>query len=214
MAWRTTDPALYAATPPEPVERIIEDMPTAFGALVRAILHQQVSIYAGRAIITRFVEACGGTMEPEPVLQLSDDDLRRVGLSRPKIVYVRALAEAAASGTLEDLECQPDEEITTRLVRLPGIGIWTVKMFLIFHLQRPDVFCGLDLGLREGIRALDSLPEPPTPARADERAAVWAPYRSVAAVVLWDFLRRTRAEKQGLRAEDSSPSQRRNERNL
>ena len=191
-AWESSDPRLFLASPPEPVERIIEDMPTPFGALVRSILHQQVSIFAGRAIISRLVAACGGEVEPQRLLGLAELELRQIGLSQQKVRYVQALATAATDGLFDQIDVLPEETITERLVRLPGIGIWTVQMFCLFHLERPDVFSGGDLGLREGIRILDERAEPPTPAEADQRAEIWSPYRSVAAVVLWDLVRRTR----------------------
>jgi DNA-3-methyladenine glycosylase II len=200
-AWRVADPRLYAVTPEEPVDRLIESMPTAFGALVRAILHQQVSTASGRAIVRRFVEACSGAAEPDRVLRLTDEDLLRAGLSRGKTRYVRALAEAAAAGALEAIEIEPEEEIVRRLVALPGIGVWTVRMFLIFHLARPDVFSGQDLGLREGVQVLDALANPPSPEEAEARADAWRPFRSVAAVNLWDLVRRTR---EGRRAKAGS----------
>src|ERR1051325_6926896 len=93
--WATADPRLHAVTPDEPVERVMEVMPTAFGAMVRSILHQQVSIYAGRAIIGRLAAACGGgQIEAARVLQLSDAQMLGAGLSRGKVRYVRGLAEA------------------------------------------------------------------------------------------------------------------------
>lgn len=189
-AWRPLDPLLYAATPEEPVQRLIEEMPTAFGALVRAILHQQVSTAAGRAIVSRLAAACNGTVEPDQLLRLTESDLRSAGLSTRKAYYVRILAERKE--LLADIERYENEEVVRRLVNVPGIGVWTAKMFLIFHLGRVDVFSGADLGLREGIRILDQRPQPPTPAEAETRAEPWAPYRSVAAVVLWDLTRRDR----------------------
>lgn len=193
--WETSDPILYAAAPEVPVERLMEDTPTAFGALARAIVHQQVSIYAGRAIVGRLAAACGGEVDPAAVLRLADEDLRSVGLSRQKSVYIRALAKAAVAGLLEDVGREPEDEVVARLVALPGIGVWTAKMFCLFHLGRPDVFSGDDLGLREAVRVLDGTAVAPTAAEAERRAEVWRPYRSVAAVVLWDLLRRTRATK-------------------
>lgn len=194
-AWKTADPRLFQVTPPEPVERLTEDLPTAFGALVRSIAHQQLSIYAGRAIVTRLVTGCDGALEPERVLALSELDLLQVGFSRQKVRSVQALAAAAVDGIFRDIEQQTEKEVAERLVKLPGIGIWTVKMFCIAHLQRPDVFTGDDLGLREGVRMLDGRADPPTARDAERRAEVWSPYRSVAAVVLWDLVRRTRAER-------------------
>ena len=146
-------------------------------------------------IISCLAAACGGELDAARVLALSDDELRAVGLSRGKVRYVRALAEAEVAGDLAELEHLPDEEIHRRLIALPGVGIWTVKMFLLFHVQRPDVFAGEDLGLREAIRVLDATEAAPTIAEAHARAEVWAPYRSVAAVSLWDFLRRSRLAK-------------------
>jgi DNA-3-methyladenine glycosylase II len=204
--WSERDPRLFAVTPAEPVDRIIEVLPTPFGALVRAIMHQQVSIYAGRSILTRLVAACDGGLEPGRVLALSDGELQQVGLSRSKIRYVRALAEAVGNGLLAEIEHQPDDEIARRLVTLPGVGQWTVQMFLLFHLRRPDVFSGHDLGLREGIQVLDARDRPITATEAEERAEVWRPYRSVAAIVLWDLVRRTREERPRVRgAPASSP---------
>ncbi len=168
---------------------------TAFGALVRSILHQQVSIGAGRAFVRKLAATCGGTIEPASILALADTDLQAAGLSRGKARYVRALAVATVEGGLDGIEELPDDEVEQRLIQLPGIGVWTVKMFLLFHLLRPDVFSGGDLGLREAIRVLDDLEAPPTPAQAETRAEIWRPYRSVAAISLWDFLRRTRLSK-------------------
>lgn len=193
--WATSDPRLYDVTPEEPIERIMEVTPSAFGALVRAIGHQQVSIYAGRAIVGRLVDACAGELLPGAILRLSDDDLRAIGLSRQKVVYVRALAAAAERGELDQLAALSEDEVTARLVALPGIGRWTAQMFCLFHLERPDVFSGDDLGLREGIRILDGLEGQPDAKAAEARAEAWRPYRSVAAVSLWDLVRRTRAER-------------------
>ncbi|MBM2813166.1 MAG: DNA-3-methyladenine glycosylase [Chloroflexi bacterium] len=137
--WRTSDPVLYAATPAEPVDRPLMAMPTHFAALANSITHQQVSMAAGRAIGARLLEACGGELSAEAVRSLSDDELRGVGLSRPKVVYVRALADSAIRGELGGLETEADDAVISQLVTLPGIGAWTAGMFLLFHLNRPDV---------------------------------------------------------------------------
>jgi 3-methyladenine DNA glycosylase/8-oxoguanine DNA glycosylase len=202
-AWQHADPRLHAITPESPVQRIMEQTPTPFGALARAILHQQVSIFAGRAIVARLAAACEDTLEPRLVLRLSDEQLRGAGLSRQKVIYLRSLAEAAEAGLLERIEELPDDAVIERLVRLPGIGTWTAKMFCLFHLERPDVFSGEDFGLREGIRILDGSEVQPRPQAADQRAEVWKPYRSIAAVVLWDLVRQTR---EGQRAGRKTPS--------
>jgi DNA-3-methyladenine glycosylase II len=198
-AWVTADPRLYDITPEQPVERVMESTATAFGALVRAILHQQVSIHAGRAITTRLLTACEGELHPAAVGRLTEDELRAIGLSRQKVIYVSSLADAAHAGILDRIEELPDDEIVARLTTVPGIGAWTAKMFCIFHLLRPDVFSGEDFGLREGIKILDALAEQPRARDAEERARAWQPYRSIAAVNLWDLVRRTRETKRASR---------------
>lgn len=172
-------------------------MPTHFAALTRSIIHQQVSMAAGRAIGARFLAICGGAWTAEAVRALSAEELLGAGLSRAKARYVGALADADRRGELENLEEMSDENIIARLVPLPGIGVWTAKMFLLFHLRRPDVFSGDDLGLRLGIALLEGHAVPPTLAEAEARAEPWRPYRSVASLVLWDLVRRTRAERAG-----------------
>jgi DNA-3-methyladenine glycosylase II len=194
-AWKTSDPVLYRVAPTIPVDRPIDEMPTHFAALTRSILHQQLSIASGRAIAARFLAASGGSWTPEAVHALSGEALLGAGLSRAKARYVAELAEAALRGDLDALETLPDEEIIARLVKVPGVGAWTAKMFLLFHLRRPDVFSGDDLGLRLGIALLDGRESPPTAAEAEARADAWRPYRSVASLVLWDLVRRTRADR-------------------
>jgi DNA-3-methyladenine glycosylase II len=183
---------LHAATPLEPVDRPLTEMPTHFAALATSITHQQVSMAAGRSIAQRTVEAAGGSWNPAGLLALSEDELRAAGLSRAKARYIRALAEADLRGELAGLEHEADDAVIERLVGLPGIGVWTAKMFLLFHLRRPDVFSGEDLGLRAGIRILDSLASPPSIREAEARAELWRPHRSVASLVLWDLVRRSR----------------------
>ena len=194
-AWKASDPVLYRAASPTPVDRPIDEMPTHFAALTRSIIHQQVSMAAGRAIGARFLAVCGGAWTAEAVRALSDEELLGAGLSRAKARYVSSLAEADLRGDLATLEGMSDEDVIARLVTLPGIGLWTAKMFLLFHLRRPDIFSGDDLGLRLGIALLEDRPTPPTPAEAEARAEPWRPYRSVASLVLWDLVRRTRAER-------------------
>jgi DNA-3-methyladenine glycosylase II len=190
--WSTVDPILYAAAPEQHVPRPIDAYRTSFGALATAITHQQVSTAAGRAIATRTMTVCGGQWDPAALIMLTDEELRAAGLSRAKVRYLKALAEAEVRGELANLDSETDEAVTRRLVALPGIGVWTAQMFLLFHLRRPDIFSGDDLGLRMGIRVLDQLDQPPTPRQAEARAAVWQPYRSVASLVLWDLVRRSR----------------------
>jgi DNA-3-methyladenine glycosylase II len=190
--WAERDWALHAAAPPTPVARPLDPEQTPFGALATAITHQQVSMAAGRSIARRVVAACDGRWEAAAIAALTEEELRGAGLSRAKVRYIRALAEADLRGELAGLERETDEAAIRRLVAMPGIGVWSAKMFLLFHLQRPDVFSGDDLGLRLGIKLVDNLLEPPTARAAEARAEVWSPYRSVASLVLWDLVRQSR----------------------
>jgi len=158
-----------------------------FGALCRAIVAQQVSAHAARAIHARFVAAFGPARRPEPVRLLAMDPatLRACGLSQRKVAYLRALAEAFASGPMRRarLGALPDAEVVEALTALPGVGVWTAEMFLIFSLGRPDVFSVRDRALRAGVERVEG--RRLDPAQIERVAARWAPWRSVASLYLW-----------------------------
>ena len=131
--------------------------PDHYGALVRSIVGQQVSVAAARSMLARLHDRFGGrTPSPGQILADDPEELRAAaGLSRSKARFLRDLAEAVDSGTLvlEELDELPDEDVAERLIQVRGIGQWTVDMFLIFHLGRPDVLPVGDLGLRRAARA-------------------------------------------------------------
>ncbi len=162
-----------------------------YGALVRAIVGQQLSTKAAAAIYRRLTERFGGR-EPTPQEILADDpeELRSVGLSRAKVVYLRSLAEHVINGSLEldRLDSLSDEEVIAELTAVKGIGAWSSHMFLMFHLDRPDVLAVGDLGIRKAMMVaygLDSLPLAPA---MEEIAAPWRPYRTLACRYLWRSL--------------------------
>ncbi len=160
-----------------------------FESLARAITYQQLAGKAAATIWGRVVSLTPGSRVPKPAefLRLKDEVLRGAGLSRNKMLAIQDLAGRIESGDLKLRSCSrwTDQEIIDHLVQVRGIGVWTAQMFLIFKLGRPDVFPDGDLGVQEGMRKLDGLAKRPTPQQADERAAVWAPYRSAAAWYLW-----------------------------
>lgn len=170
-----------------------------FGILVRAIVGQQISSQAARAINARLLERAGGRYEPSAVLGLGVERLREAGLSERKAGYVLTLAEAVGSGRvpLSRMARWDDERIIEALVELPGIGRWTAEMFLVFALGRPDVLAVDDLGVRVGIQRHFELPEMPRPAACRELAEPWRPYRSVAMWYLWREIEADRAASQG-----------------
>jgi DNA-3-methyladenine glycosylase II len=163
----------------------------AYGALLRAIVGQQLSTKAARTIYLRVLDLFGGTTPgPEQLLEASEEDLRGCGLSGRKTEYVRDLARHVLSGELEldhlpDLE---DEQVIEEIVAVRGLGRWTAEMFLLFHLQRPDVLSGGDLGIRKAIQIEYGLEEMPTPTRVLEIGEPWRPHRSLASLYLWESL--------------------------
>jgi DNA-3-methyladenine glycosylase II len=159
-------------------------------SLSRSIISQQLSVKAAKAIHTRFLELYGGTPTPKAILDTPNEQLRSVGLSRSKILYMKDLAQQTLNGlpTITELEILEDEEIIQTLTKVKGIGRWTVEMLLIFRLHRWDVLPADDLGIRSGIRhayQLDQLPDKKTIARMGQ---VWQPYRTIAAWYLWRSL--------------------------
>jgi DNA-3-methyladenine glycosylase II len=163
----------------------------AYGALLRSIVGQQLSTKAARSIYGRLLELFGGkTPSPQELLDADPDTVRAVGLSNAKVRYVRSLAEHVLSGELE-LDRLPelgDEEVEREVTAVKGLGQWTAHMFLIFHLGRPDVLPVGDLGVRRAVErayGLEALPSVEELERLGER---WAPYRSLAALYLWESL--------------------------
>ena len=163
----------------------------AYGALLRAIVGQQLSTKAAQTIYLRVLEIFGGaTPSPEQLLEASETDLRGAGLSGRKVEYIRDLASHVLSGELEleRLDELGDEEAIAELVAVRGLGQWTAEMFLMFHLQRPDVLSGGDLGIRKAVQIEYRLKEMPTPQQVLETGEPWRPYRSLASLYLWESL--------------------------
>jgi DNA-3-methyladenine glycosylase II len=163
-----------------------------YGALVRSIASQQLSVLAARAIYGRLTERFGGRAPtPQEILDDDPEELRAAaGFSRAKVGYLRSLAEHVLSGELEldRLDQLSDEDVTAELVAVKGIGEWTAHMFLMFQLDRPDVLPVGDLGIRRAIErayGLDDLPDAPTIERIAEP---WRPQRTLACRYLWRSL--------------------------
>jgi DNA-3-methyladenine glycosylase II len=174
------------------LRRRSEERPAdAYGALLRAIVGQQLSTKAARTIYARVLDLFDGvTPVPERLLEASEEDLRAAGLSGRKVEYIRDLASHVISGELEldRLEQLDDEEVIEEIVAVRGLGRWTAEMFLIFHLERPDVLSGGDLGIRKAIQNEYRLAEMPTPTEVIEIGEAWRPNRSLASLYLWESL--------------------------
>jgi DNA-3-methyladenine glycosylase II len=168
-----------------------ERPPDAYGALLRAIVGQQLSTKAARTIYLRVLDLFGGsTPSPQQLLTAREQDLRAAGLSGRKTEYVRDLAAHVLGGELEldRLDQLSDEEVIEEIVAVRGLGRWTAEMFLLFHLERPDVLSGGDLGIRKAVQIEYELDEMPAPTRVLEIGEPWRPYRSLASLYLWESL--------------------------
>jgi DNA-3-methyladenine glycosylase II len=161
-----------------------------FEALARSIVFQQLSTKAARTIYGRLEAAAGGTLTPESIQELSVGEMRRCGLSKQKIGYIRDLAEHALSGKVDfaRLPDMSDEEVIVALTDIKGVGVWTAHMFLIFALRRPNVLAVGDLGVRSAIRRHYKKRKLPTPSQIEKLASGWHPYCSVACWYLWRSL--------------------------
>jgi DNA-3-methyladenine glycosylase II len=163
---------------------------TPFQSLVRAIAHQQLTGKAANTILQRFFALYGEGRFPEPAELLGTpvSSLRLAGFSRAKAAALHDLAARTLDGTVpprRGLSRLTDEEIIERLVQVRGVGRWTVEMFLMFTLGRPDVLPVDDYGVRSGYRIAYGLAEMPRPRELAELGRRWAPYRSTAAWYLW-----------------------------
>jgi DNA-3-methyladenine glycosylase II len=163
----------------------------AYGSLVRAIAGQQLSVKAARTIYNRLCDLYGGrTPTPAELIATDPDELRGVGLSRAKAAYLRDLAEHVEDGELdlERLPELPDAEVAEQLIAIKGLGRWTIDMFLMFHLGRPDVLPVGDLGIRKAAQIAYGLAELPAPVELEQIAEPWRPHRTLACLYLWASL--------------------------
>ncbi|HEY4545979.1 MAG TPA: DNA-3-methyladenine glycosylase 2 family protein [Pedomonas sp.] len=183
-----TDPrvaqALARVGLPEPRHR-----PCGYNALLRTLIAQQISVHAARSIYAKLEAGLGNLETPEAVLAAEDETLRACGLSRPKIVYARSLAEAVASGRLdfEALRHMGDEEAIAVLSSVKGFGRWSAEIYLLFAEGRPDIWPADDLALQEAVRRLTGLAERPKMKATRQLAEIWRPHRGAMAIFGWHY---------------------------
>jgi DNA-3-methyladenine glycosylase II len=160
-----------------------------FAALVRAVVSQQLSGKAAATIHDRVVALVGGIgqLQPATLLGVDAGALRGAGLSRQKISYLQDLSARVLDGrlNLDALEDLADEEVVAAITAVKGFGRWSAEMFLMFRLNRPDVFPVADLGIVKGVQTLVGMKRRPAPRTLQRIAEPWRPYRSVAAWYLW-----------------------------
>lgn len=162
-----------------------------FQTLVRSIVYQQLSGKAALTIYNRLMDAAkADPLTPESILKLRPQRMRALGLSQQKVAYIRELARLTKSGDVNFDQCAAleDARVVEHLTRVKGVGVWTVHMFLIFALRRPNILPTGDLGVRAAMKKAYGLEELPKPAEMERIAAAWHPYCSVATWYLWRSL--------------------------
>ena len=164
----------------------------SYGMLLRSVVGQQLSAKAAATIYDRVLELFGGrTPSPAELLAVEPDELRGAGLSGRKVEYVRDLARHVESGELEldRLAELSDEEVIDEITAIRGFGLWSAQMFLMFHLERPDVLPTGDLGIRRAVQVEYELEDLPDPDALTRVAEPWRPNRTLACIYLWESLR-------------------------
>jgi DNA-3-methyladenine glycosylase II len=189
---KKVDPVLYRAALPHYLEVLAAQAhrrayDALFPALAGSVVSQQLSTKAADTIWTRLEKACKGAVTPEALLRLRVTTMRKAGLSAAKTKTLKELSRAIVSTelVLEELRTVSEDEAVKRLSTIWGIGTWTAEMFLIFALNREDVFSSGDLGLRRSVEALYGLPKDVDVSEIEVLARRWSPHWSFASRVLW-----------------------------
>ena len=162
-----------------------------FQSLVRNIIYQQLSTKSAFAIHSRFKKLFSSPrINPKDVISISINNLKEIGLSRQKINYIHILANEwpAISKKFADIDSLDDNTIGTELMKVKGIGQWTVDMFLIFSLARPDVFPTGDLVVQKGYAKLYNMKNLPEKDEMLKGSKKWKPYRTLACLYLWEII--------------------------
>ncbi len=163
-----------------------------FKSLTRSIVYQQLSGKAAKTLSDRFILLYKDKSYPTPVdvINIDHEKLRSVGLSNSKAQYIKNIAHAFLDNpdTYDSLEKMDDQDIIDTLITIKGVGPWTAQMFLMFTLNRPDVFPVTDLGVQKGFQHYYKLSEMPTPGQMLKKSEQWAPYRTVVSLYFWRLL--------------------------
>jgi len=167
----------------------VEPKTDYFHSLISAILSQQLSGKVANVIVKRFFDHFGHRTNPDDIINEPDDVLRKLGISRQKITYIKSLSSCIKDESvhLSETNEMTDNEVIDMLVKVKGIGVWTAQMFLIFSLGRTDVFSCMDLGLRNAVKKLLANPDL-TVKEMEEISKKWSPYRSVVSLYLWRWV--------------------------
>jgi len=188
---KRSDPVLAAAIGKIKL-RALSKREDYFRSLVGAIVNQQLSGKAADTIFGRFLALFPRKAFPTPkdILKLPSSKMRKAGLSKMKVSFIKDLAKKILDRTvnLKEIDSWPDEKVMEHLTQVKGIGPWTVEMFLMFSLGREDVFSYGDLGLKNAVKKIYRLKKYPTPGQMKKITDAWRPYRSLGARYLWALL--------------------------
>jgi len=159
-----------------------------FETFFSIVVSQQLSTHAASAIMGRARDLLP-ELNAENVLKLAEGQLRQIGLSRQKIAYVEGLSRAVLAGDFipEELPDLDNDAVMNKIVALKGFGPWSAEIYLMFSLQRTDVFPSGDLALLVALQKLKGLDQKPTPKQAQDMIAHWSPWRSVGSLFLWHY---------------------------
>lgn len=182
---REIEQAFAEMGPPPPRIR-----PKGFETFLSTIVSQQISTEVARVILAR-VKDCLPEISADALLETKDQALREAGLSSRKIEYAKGMAEAVVSGSfdIQGLEGMSDDDAIANIMAVRGFGRWSAEIYLMFSLQRQDIFPADDLALRVALGRLKNLPDKPTAKQARELVAHWSPWRSVGSLFLWHYYR-------------------------
>jgi DNA-3-methyladenine glycosylase II len=170
--------------------------PNSFETLVHIILEQQVSLASARSALNKLQEQLT-VITPAKVLLLTDEIFKACYFSRQKTGYVKHLAAAILNNhlSLPEMEKLPDNEVRATLIQLKGIGNWTIDVYLMFVLQRADIFPAGDLAAVNALKQLKKLPKETSRESVLQIAGAWQPYRTVATMILWHYYLSVRVKK-------------------
>lgn len=162
--------------------------PEGLETLFSIVVGQQLSTHAAAAIMTRAREMFS-TFSAQAILQKTDAELRSIGLSKQKVMYIQGLATAIDTGAFapEQLQSLDDKQAIQAITSLKGFGPWSAEIYLMFSLQRTDIFPSGDLALLVALQKLKRLEVKPTPKQAQALIAHWSPWRSAGSLFLWHY---------------------------
>jgi len=172
-----------------------------FVALLETIAHQQLAGAAARAIWARLIALFDGPLCPERLQDMPDEQLRRAGLSRSKVLSMKDVCARVNAGKIPSaalIAQMSDADIYSQLMEIRGVGSWTVDMLMMFTLRRPDIMPVTDYGVRKGFQVLYRKRALPTPKQLSKFSEKWRPHRTVAALYLWRIADTAKRRKKSL----------------